>query len=395
MFGFVYFFHRRAVTDRRLGVGVGVNLLLFRNHMSFYAYSAVMLSLNSIFVAICLWLIDGSSWNVPNNTHHELKEEIIRVVKIWKKEDEPPEIIDGGIYGYLTRLKMIWRAMIIVITYLLSLFVLLIYSIVVKVHSIFEYQATVNSVAVVTTDIILFMLILITKKQGTSPIVNAAVAVAVRLCIIALSGDYWFAGYCLLYLILFIYISGLIINKYYPPYEQIPTSKVIKTNIFRMPETPLLFLLLMFSGLVYFMGNNDGKTVPILSITLNGTAYPFWAVGVACILLSFSVFFYLMSLRIIQRARDRIRAIRFYYVGCEVCGEYYFFLLCSYVFLIILGFYFYYKTDSSIVWASCVFLPLFYQAFVVFYANWKENDYLILGDMQIYNKKLKKKKQRQ
>lgn len=48
------------------------------------------------------------------------------------------------------------------------------------------------------------------------------------------------------------------------------------------------------------------------------------------------------------------------------------------------------------MWASCVFLPLFYQAFVAFYANWKENDYLLLGDIKEYNKKiLKREKRRQ
>ena len=47
------------------------------------------------------------------------------------------------------------------------------------------------------------------------------------------------------------------------------------------------------------------------------------------------------------------------------------------------------------MWASCVFLPVFYQAFVIFYSSWKENDYLLLGDMTQYNKKLKKKKERE
>lgn len=141
-------------------------------------------------------------------------------------------------------------------------------------------------------------------------------AVAVRVCIVAFSGEYWFAGYCLLYLILFIYITGLIINKYYPSFEVIPTAKVTKTNIFRMPEFPLLVLLLMFAGLVYFMGNDNEELLPIAAITLGEKSYPFWAVGVAIILLSLAVAFYMVSARIIQRARERIRTIRLYYLGC-------------------------------------------------------------------------------
>ena len=60
-----------------------------------------MLCLNSVFVAICLWVVDGSSWNITTHVPRDLKQSIIEEVKIWKKEDEPPEIISGGIYGYI------------------------------------------------------------------------------------------------------------------------------------------------------------------------------------------------------------------------------------------------------------------------------------------------------
>ncbi len=150
----------------------------------------------------------------------------------------------------------------------------------------------------------------------------------------------------------------------------------------------------MFSGLIYYMGNDDGRTVPINSVTMSGIVYPFWSLGVATILLSLSIYFYLISIRIIQRAANRVRTTNFYYMGCEPCGEYYFFLLMSYIFLIVLGLYMYFRVGSSIIWASCVFLPLFYEAFVIFYANWKENDYLLLGETEAYNKKLKKRRLR-
>ena len=156
----------------------------------------------------------------------------------------------------------------IAVSYVLSLVVLLVYSIVSFRRTTTKYQGTVNSVAVITTDLITFMLIMITRKEGANPIFNAAVAVAVRVCIVVFSGNYWFAGYCLLFLILFIYITGLIINKYYPSFEVIPTAKVTKTNIFKMPEFPLLILLIMFCALVYFMGNDNGELLPIASIKL-------------------------------------------------------------------------------------------------------------------------------
>ena len=158
---------------------------------------------------------------------------------------------------------MLFRALIIGGCYFLSLIILLVYSILSFQSTNTAYQGTVNSVAVITTDIIILMLILITKKEGTNPIFNAFVSVLVRVCIVVFSGQYWFAGYCLLYLILFIYITGLVINKHYPSYEIIPTAKAVRVNAFRAPESPLVILICMFAGLVYFMGNDNGKNLPI------------------------------------------------------------------------------------------------------------------------------------
>ena len=50
------------------------------------------------------------------------------------------------------------------------------------------------------------------------------------------------------------------------------------------------------------------------------------------------------------------------------------------------------QTGSSLIWNSSVFLPLFYQSFVLFYANWEENDFLLLGSVQAFNKKVIKRK---
>ena len=151
----------------------------------------------------------------------------------------------------------------------------------------------------------------------------------------------------------------------------------------------------MFGALVFYMGNDNGRTLPVSQMTIGSTIFPFWAVGVAVVLLSLVIFFYLISLRIIQRARSRVRSINFYYLGCASCGEYYLFLILSYLTIVVIGFYLWSRVGSAIIWVSCVFLPLFYQAFILFYANWKENDYLILGDVTAYNKKVKKRRQRQ
>lgn len=138
------------------------------------------------------------------------------------------------------------------------------------------------------------------------------------------------------------------------------------------------------------MGVDAGRNVPVTQATIGNGVYPFWAVGVSTILLSFSIFFYLITARIVDRGRLKVRSITKYYIGCEGCGEYYVFLGASYAFLVVLGFHLYSVVGRNIIWASCVFLPFFYESFVVFFSNWVENDYLLLGDVAEFNKKLKK-----
>lgn len=132
-------------------------------------------------------------------------------------------------------LSFTFRVIIISVTYVLSLAVLMAYSLFGIYNTTTEFQALVNSIAIVTTDIITLLLIFITKKTGFNPIINSAVAILMRVCIVAFSGPYWFGGYCVIYLILIIYIMLLIINKYYPNFEKFPSKKVMKTNIFVMP----------------------------------------------------------------------------------------------------------------------------------------------------------------
>ena len=87
-----------------------------------------------------------------------------------------------------------------------------------------------------------------------------------------------------------------------------------------MPEIPAAMTLILFGALVYYIGIATTSQISVLEATINGTKYPFWAIGVPTILLSFSILFYLITIRIVQRAQSRIRSMHFYYLGFEFCG---------------------------------------------------------------------------
>jgi hypothetical protein len=110
-------------------------------------------------------------------------------------------------------------------------------------------------------------------------------AMAVRACLIGFTGNYWFLGYCFLYLILGLYLSILVINRFYPPFEKLPSLTIEKKNIFTMPEFPMLFLQGAFGACIYYIIQDNGRHLKTVSFNLDGTIYNFWAIGIAFYLL--------------------------------------------------------------------------------------------------------------
>jgi hypothetical protein len=94
---------------------------------------------------------------------------------------------------------------------------------------------------------------------------------ALRACLVGFAGDTWFLGYCFLYLILGVYMSVLIINKYYPNFEKLPSLTIEKRNIFMMPEMPTLILNIMFAGAIFYVADDNGGTLKSVSFVMNST----------------------------------------------------------------------------------------------------------------------------
>jgi hypothetical protein len=74
----------------------------------------------------------------------------------------PPKIIDGGLYYYIT-IRPTLKIALTITFYLLSLITLLVYSLVGYYKTVYGTIALINSICVITTDIILTMVIFITK----------------------------------------------------------------------------------------------------------------------------------------------------------------------------------------------------------------------------------------
>jgi len=162
--------------------------------------------------------------------------------------------VSGGIYYNIVS-HPYKKVIAVVVLYFISLCVLLAYALTTFFHTNFGVIGVINAACVVSIDIVVYMLIYITKDIQVNPVFNALSSLIARICIIAFSGSLWFLGYCLLYLLLIIYIATLIVNKHYPKFEKLPTVDIRKVNILKLPEVAGLFLLMLFGGLIFYIGN--------------------------------------------------------------------------------------------------------------------------------------------
>jgi hypothetical protein len=55
----------------------------------------------------------------------------------------------------------------------------------------------------------------------------------------------------------------------------------------------------MFAGAIAYVASDNGNTLKTVKFTMDDTVYEFWVIGIAFFILSLSIFFYLISLRIV------------------------------------------------------------------------------------------------
>lgn len=262
-----------------------------------------MLVLNGALVSLAAWIIKGSSWELEDSLM-PVKEEFVKWCPTWNS-DPHPLILTGGLYSTLcNHPKKYW---IVGGIYSASCLVLLALALIVYYATPYGLLGPVTAIAVLTTDAIILLIINLEEELFVSPNVVSVLIFVIRICLFGFSADFWFMGYCLLYLLLMTYIFYLIVDKNYPSFEKIPTMEVKRINVLKMPETVGLFGTLLFSAIIFYLGNQKQINIPVTTIKIGSLDYPFWAIGIGCIILAIAWYFYLTSLRLLQRRRSRVR----------------------------------------------------------------------------------------
>ena len=127
------------------------------------------------------------------------------------------------------------------------------------------------------------------------------------------------------------------------------------------------------------------------TVQYNGIDIPIWQWGILALIGTWVVIVYMVSVRVLFRHKNKIRALTEYYFGFKGITEYHIYLSLSYVLLIALGLYAFLYLKDTIILVGCIFIPLIYLCLLAWANSWQKNEYQILADTEDYNKRAKKK----
>lgn len=158
------------------------------------------------------------------------------------------------------------------VLYLLSLGIMAVYSWVIYTVMDDSYLGVLTSIAVVVTDIVLFLYHY--SGLSSSPAILAFKAIISRFLLIVYGDQYWIYGYFTLYLYYTFVLSYKIAVKRFPFEEQylamnldtINGGQTLKVDVSRIPEFLIGFITAVLLVLITAMAWVEPKNVPLSTL---------------------------------------------------------------------------------------------------------------------------------
>jgi hypothetical protein len=147
------------------------------------------------------------------------KGEVFQIFTIAQEPEQLKNTILGG--GFQTLFNSHTpgvQRFILGFLYAISIGVLVVYSYIIYEKSSFPYLGPTTAIAVVTTDLIVFLLI--GSKLTNGPLKICLIMVSFRAFLFGFGGNKWFLGYCSLYILLQVFLSYHIVDKHFPSQNQ-------------------------------------------------------------------------------------------------------------------------------------------------------------------------------
>jgi len=308
------------------------------------------------------------------------------------REEFGKTILAGGLQSMFTKKSPLFKRIVLIVLYALSVGVLVAYAVLVKQKLPERYLGWITAIAVITTDIIVFFITQLKISSGQTTL--SLLIVGMRSFLFGFGGYYWFLGYCSLYLLLSIVIGWKMVEKYLLldiplPKPKTANTKPIYKKVLNSPLFTYAIINIVFIIVVLVVSTVDSNEIPLNVFRVLGKDYPQWAFGIGSILISLTALALMITFRYHQRRLAGIKdRFKFPLVKKEFAA-YLVFVIFTYAFAIICGALWYAIIDDLFVLLTALIIPPVILAIYVMYLNYKKNEYRILADIKALNEKTK------
>jgi hypothetical protein len=272
----------------------------------YFSISSVFLTVNGILFSIVLYARSGTYWAIPEayasadgiQTH--VSQDIL-----------DSSALVGGPFYRMNSWPAWAKNLFLAGTYVLSLLVLTGYSFILFYSTALRHLGTVTSVAVVTTDIII--LLVIYSEKSAAPGLEALLLFLSRVLLVSFGVNYWFVGYCFAYILISLYISYQLVHKYHALQNEVASTQRSTADIAKTPEFQALLLNAFFGAMNFYLGYGNSPDVPKQIIDIVGRQYQFWVLGAVSFVATIMCFTFMAGVQFYRREKNKLSEVRRYY----------------------------------------------------------------------------------
>eukprot|EP00359_Climacostomum_virens_P005569 CAMPEP_0204912218 /NCGR_PEP_ID=MMETSP1397-20131031/10410_1 /ASSEMBLY_ACC=CAM_ASM_000891 /TAXON_ID=49980 /ORGANISM="Climacostomum Climacostomum virens, Strain Stock W-24" /LENGTH=1540 /DNA_ID=CAMNT_0052083079 /DNA_START=351 /DNA_END=4973 /DNA_ORIENTATION=- len=385
---------------------------------TFFGVSAIFLSLNLIVVIILMFLTQSEGGNSIIDLINQLEQgepiqyppdsktlaeviaeesseqysltrtHIYDLFTLEKAQDKETSPVGGGLQYLFTRNQTpASKAFWFVAGYILALAILVAYSLLSWFTTDHGDQGIINSVCIVSLDIVIYFYIYARLSQG--PLEASIIAFIIRLFIVIFAWDIWFVGYCCIYYIFAIILIIDILSLHFPILT-VTTTKVVTDKVKKdVSKTPQFVLGLLTLEFLILIGVTELADLSESSIT----GFDAWKAGLATIGVTVVSYFVIGSLWLLYR---KVKGIEdgvqyyFYFAKLDTYWTYVLFTVLSVWAIALLSFF---LDDNFAALILMIFLPVIWALWITSFYHYVQNDYSILMDAAAYNFKIQKNRE--
>ena len=302
-------------------------------------------------------------------------------------------VLTGGLQSMFTSLSTQQRRFISTIAYTMSLGILVAYSLIVYQSSQEYGLGILTSIAVVSTDIILYLYGHSNIAQNTNEL--SLLAILFRICLFAFGADYWIYGYSVLYLLLGLILAWATIKIKFPLIKGISSAFMHKRrggylfkhyiDITKYPQFVFWMVTFMLSVFCLILEFTRPGGVPLKSVEMGNREFNFYIFPIFALLFTAIAYCFMGAYRIYTRKKKDISGKIYYYVFWFSVDIYWIYILATYFFIVLTGLLIYAVLDDQIYLILAIFIPAIWVISMNAYTHYVLNDYNIFKDIQKEN----------